>query len=135
MDLIVGERSKVHWIVVFLDKNDRIAVASTCSSHGHHLRMLCGCFCSVCEMFLDRAHFPMKQRKFHPKKNILGCLRRRCYKCGQKAEAASINDRRIRHLSRICYSCCEELRLNPPPYNYLKIRGTNENVVVAVFKD
>ena len=120
MDFLLGGRLAGHYVIIFLQKNDRIAAANTCIFNVCHLRMLCGLFCSVCDSHHDCAQFPVKQRKFDPKRNVLATVRRRCYKCGHKAEAASINDRRVRHLYRICYSCCEELRLNPPPYNYLK---------------
>ena len=105
-------------IAVCLCKRDRIALASTCSSNGNILQLICSLFqCYVCDARLLYSNFPMKARVISVEQHS---RRRRCYSCGVKAEAENINRRRVHHTHDKCISCCEKLSLNPPPYNYLK---------------
>jgi len=77
--------------------------------------------CRVCMTAgLYLTAFPVSQRKFRLSTHGPIVYPWRCYQCGVKKEAESINHRRLRQYVQTCAVCCQFLYESPPPYSYMQ---------------
>jgi hypothetical protein len=88
--------------------------------------------CRVCQTAgLRLRAFPRDQRKFRlfSKTNTSQVYPWRCYRCGVRQEAETINRRRLRMYDRKCAVCCDFLHASPPPYSYMQNCSRRRNML------
>jgi hypothetical protein len=86
--------------------------------------------CRVCQTSgLRLSAFPRVQRKFRLSTDSANVYPWRCYRCGVRQEAETINRRRLCMYDRKCAVCCDFLHASPPPYSYMQNCSRRRNML------